>query len=188
MTANNRKQIEHNVIEAQLPHKSLSRRSLFRGVLNGARSAVEKQKKAENTRRLAARPPGAVDEALFLRLCDGCQKCLEVCPQQVIEWHDDKPQLNLDYNHCDLCMECHKVCHSQALTEMVTQDIGYRPVFSKSCNNKISTHCEACATRCPVDAIIIEPRQLPIINKEKCNGCGQCRTACYIGAVELKLL
>ncbi|MCW8334094.1 ferredoxin-type protein NapF [Vibrio paucivorans] len=140
----------------------------------------------EKTRRNAPRPPKAVDEALFLRLCDGCEECLCICPNRVIEVNDQTATLNLDYNECSLCDECTKVCASGALHSSQHSKINLRPDFSQSCNNYLQIDCQQCVLGCPQAAISVEDAERPVVNEEKCNGCGQCRSHCYLGAITMR--
>lgn len=148
---------------------------------------VKQAQQADKTPRPVARPPHAVDEALFTRLCDGCGECLYVCPNSVIELDAKLAQLNLDYNECSLCGKCVTACPTDALHASVSVDINLRPNFSQSCNNYLSMECQQCASACPQNAISIQPDELPRINQERCNGCGQCRSSCYASAINMQL-
>ncbi|MEZ8035859.1 ferredoxin-type protein NapF [Vibrio crassostreae] len=141
----------------------------------------------EISQRLHARPPRAVDEVLFERLCDGCGLCEQACPNSVIEMLEDRALLNLDYNHCSLCNKCSEVCPTGALHPTVTPYIDLKPSFADSCNNYMQMDCSACQTACSAGAIYIEVGELPMLDKDTCNGCGECRSACYIGSVTLNL-
>ncbi len=158
-----------------------------RGFLTRLREPVESIKQQEITPRLVARPPHAVDEALFSRVCDGCGKCQSVCPNGVIELSANLAQLNLDYNECSLCGECVNTCPTDALHTSIPLDINLRPHFTQICNNYLQIECQQCAGACPKSAITIQEDELPILNNELCSGCGQCRTSCYIGAITMGL-
>jgi ferredoxin-type protein NapF len=169
---------------ACLEHYSVSRRGLLRGLFSGANKAVQVPDDI-SVKRSVPRPPGAVEEGVFLQLCQSCNNCETACVQQVIEMVEGRPQLNLDYNHCTQCSECQKACLSGALSS-TNNDIGLRPLFSKGCNNRLSGECLICVDACPQQAISISPRQLPAIDEDLCSGCGQCRSACFIGAIQLE--
>lgn len=76
----------------------LSKRRLF----SFRRAAVEQAQDP----RVKARPPYAVEESMFTRLCDGCGKCASACPSQIIEMVDGVAALDISYSVCDLCGEC----------------------------------------------------------------------------------
>ncbi|PFG45805.1 ferredoxin-type protein NapF [Vibrio sp. ES.051] len=158
-----------------------------RGFLTRFRQPVKQVQQSEITPRSVARPPQAVDEALFERLCDGCGDCLKACPNSVIELGDQLAQLNLDYNECSLCGECVKACPTDALHTAMTIDINLRPHFTQNCNNYLQMECQQCASACPQNAISIQADKLPHLNHELCNGCGQCRASCYASAIVMQL-
>lgn len=186
---------------ACLEHYSISRRGLLRGLFSGASKAAKLQQQALNV-RIAPRPPGSVEEDIFLVLCQSCSACVDACQQQVIEMNEGYPQLNLDFNHCSHCGGCANVCPSGAIVsisslsqmrsenidlhlQQARADIGLRPIFSKSCNHRFSGSCNSCAKACPEGAIHLISHQLPSVNDAACVGCGQCRSACFIGAIQL---
>lgn len=174
---------DENYYRSYLEHNTVSRRGLFRGLLSGANKSL-KESSQNTVKPSVPRPPYAVDEGVFLELCQSCDKCSSVCTQHIIEMVDNRPQLNLDYNHCTYCGECKSVCGSGALSDQ-NRMINLRPQFTSSCNNKLSGGCEVCADACPQKAIIIEPRKLPKVDTSLCDGCGLCRSACFIGAVQM---
>lgn len=141
----------------------------------------------EKSQRLHARPPRAVDEVLFERLCDGCGLCEQDCPNSVIEIQKGSALLNLDYNSCSMCNKCSEACPTGALHPTVEPYIDLKPNFADSCNNYMQMDCHACQTACSAGAIKIEAGELPNVALDKCNGCGECRSACYIGSVTLNL-
>lgn len=86
----------------------LSKRRLF----SFRRAAVEQAQDP----RVKARPPYAVEESMFTRLCDGCGKCASACPSQIIEMVDGVAALDISYSVCDLCGECKSACPTLALS------------------------------------------------------------------------
>ena len=174
---------DENYYRSYLEHNTVSRRGLFRGLLSGANKSL-KESSQKAIKPTVPRPPYAVEEGMFMELCQSCETCSSSCPQHVIEMVDNRPQLNLDYNDCTLCGECQSACKSGALGE-IKGKINLQPKFFSSCNNKLSGGCEVCADSCPQKAIVIESRQLPKVNTSLCNGCGLCRSTCFIGAVQM---
>ncbi|MGL5431141.1 MAG: ferredoxin-type protein NapF [Vibrio sp.] len=140
------------------------------------------------TARVAPRPPQAVDELLFVRLCDGCGMCQQVCPNQIIEIVDQLAQINLDYNECSLCTACTKACPNSALHTAVAAHISLLPNFSYLCNNYQTIDCLQCQAGCSNSAIVIVEGELPHISYESCNGCGQCQKSCPLGAISMSLV
>jgi ferredoxin-type protein NapF len=161
-----------------------SRRRLFRKMADPVINADTSEPK---TPRQAPRPPKAVDEALFTRLCDGCNICVEKCPQQIIALENELAVVNVDFEHCTMCGECWKSCHSGALHVSQRPVLDVRPSFGDSCNNYVGLHCADCAQHCPTDAISVTDYQKPTLNHSLCNGCGQCKPSCYVSAIEMVL-
>lgn len=170
--------------QAVMEHKQISRRGLFRGLLSGAKK-TQQQAVVEPFTRLVARPPTAVDETLLSRLCDGCGECEKACPQHVISMINGKPELHLDCNFCTDCGECQHACPTLALSN-TCHSTGIIPVFSGSCRRMLYGYCDMCAADCPQLAIDLNEKR-PAVLKDKCNGCGQCRTACPMGAISFTL-
>lgn len=157
-----------------------SRRALFSKLGKPVKAASEAP---APTPRSAPRPPRAVDELLFQRLCDGCGECQSVCPNRVIELREQLAQLSLDYGECSLCGNCVEACPSQALHPSVEININLAPNFANICNNYIGIECQRCVGACPQAAISVEDDELPTLDTTRCNGCGQCRSQCPVGAV-----
>ncbi|PMH43861.1 ferredoxin-type protein NapF [Vibrio sp. 10N.286.49.B3] len=142
----------------------------------------------EVTPREQPRPPCAVDEALFTRLCDGCGLCQSACPNGVIEIQDGLAKINLDYNECSLCKQCVVACNADALHDSINIAIDLQPTFSQACNNYLQIECNQCQQLCPQAAILVEEDELPSLDKAKCTGCGQCCSHCYIGVITMQFV
>lgn len=170
--------------QAVMEHKQISRRGLFRGLLSGAQK-THQQVVIESFTRLVARPPSAVDESSLSKLCDGCGLCEQACPQHVISMIAGKPELHLDCNFCTHCGECQRACPTLALSNNCAST-GVIPEFSSACRRLLYGYCDMCAEECPQQAISLEEKR-PSALSDKCNGCGQCRTACPMGAISYTL-
>jgi NapH/MauN family ferredoxin-type protein len=134
------------------------------------------------------RPPGAVKEEIFLERCIRCLKCIKICPTQTLttcEFSDGisliyTPKLVPELGGCELCMLCNKICPSGALIP-ITPDkvkIGTAIIERERClawsKNKL---CLICMEVCPVGAIS-SFKIYPLVNKDKCVGCGVCEKNC----------
>jgi ferredoxin len=60
----------------------------------------------ENLAEAKERPPGAVDEAEFKKICTGCDKCMIACPVNVIMIEDRESRLPIIYPEKDPCIHC----------------------------------------------------------------------------------
>nr|WP_245822079.1 ferredoxin-type protein NapF [Actinobacillus succinogenes] len=164
--------------EAYLACNRISRRGLLRGVFHPIEQAAQ-----SGESRLAARPPFAAEEALFLAACNGCGECVAACPYHLIRLYGQKAVLELDYAACDLCGKCAESCSTHALHPAFKKDTEFRPHFSENCLIKQNQACTVCQERCPQQAISADLQ----LNHNACNGCGECKLSCFVSAIRLRL-
>jgi MauM/NapG family ferredoxin protein len=143
------------------------------------------------------RPPGALDESRFAGVCVRCGNCLRACPANIIrlDLADSgisgllTPQLEFREDYCrEDCVQCTRVCPSGALTELAIEDkprisIGVPRVDLPLCKLYQGLDCYDCRNRCPYGAIKLEWSEteyshIPLVDTEKCNGCGACEAVC----------
>ena len=143
------------------------------------------------------RPPGAADELTLKGLCTRCGNCIRSCPYDII--HRDTgqhgitgiltPVLTFDKDYCrEDCIRCTRVCPSGALTSVNLDNkpnikIGVVKVDMNICLLAEDHECSACMRWCPYNAIRYvfseaEYMLVPVIDADKCNGCGACEVAC----------
>lgn len=160
--------------QAYLSHNQISRRRLLRSFFA--------ENKAIPTEKHASRPPFAAREDLFSAVCNGCGKCVSICPNSLIRLTQEKAILEIDYAPCHLCGKCADVCPTHALHTNFPADTRLRPHFSSDCLIKQQQTCTDCQTVCPQQAISPDLT----VNNECCNGCGECKIACFTSAITLK--
>ncbi|MGF1908326.1 ferredoxin-type protein NapF [Vibrio kasasachensis] len=165
----------------ELTEINSSRRGFFEAVSRGVTHAIGEPKAADVN---PGRPLGAVEEALFARLCNQCGNCVAACPQGVLSIGDGGAVMDLSLSHCTFCQDCISVCQTHALNPLNTTDTGWRPTFSQSCNARLFNNCQECIDDCPSQAISLTANSTPTL-LENCNGCGECLSSCYIGAITL---
>lgn len=150
------------------------------------------------------RPPGAADEDEFLALCVRCGKCNQACPYDSIKMGKENlglgigtPFIEARENSCRLCDDfpCVKACPTDALTgidNVYDVEMGTAVIDTVACIAYQGMRCEVCYRECPLidEAITLniyvkpdDPTHAvfaPIINTEKCVGCGICEERCVV--------
>jgi ferredoxin-type protein NapG len=142
------------------------------------------------------RPPGGQDPKWFEALCLKCNKCLEICPTNVVALArledglllSRTPVLNFHLGYCTLCGKCVDVCPTGALKpqDPKTVKLGVAQVDEENCIAWQWGGCTACKLICKYEAISLDASNRPVVNQSKCNGCGQCEYICP--AVKLRSL
>ena len=132
------------------------------------------------------RPPGAVEENLFLERCTSCNKCVEACPHDVIVKAPARfrnaagtPMLDLSSKACLMCEDfaCIASCEDDALLWDTGKKIADAVVQRHDC---IADHsfCNVCVERCPVEGAILMDGLKPRVVQDVCTGCGVCHLVC----------
>jgi len=144
------------------------------------------------------RPPGAVPEEDFLRLCLRCGACMQACPGNGLQATYFlaglagmfSPVLVPRRGHCEAgCNACGRVCPSRALRSLPLEEkqrakIGGALVLRRKCLAwEQNRRCVVCQEVCPYGAVSLrsEPdRQVPVpfVKAERCFGCGACECHC----------
>lgn len=135
------------------------------------------------------RPPGAESEGSLLAKCDRCQRCVQVCPYNLIQPRPlsldfptvETPELLYKDGFCDFCMKCVEVCPTGALSwdAPSANNIGVAKVISDACVAWEWQGCTVCVDACPVEgAIVLDDRGRPHVNDDLCDGCGACEQQC----------
>jgi len=130
------------------------------------------------------RPPGAVDETLFLERCTKCGDCAKVCPYGSITSHPQNgtPVIFADQIPCYLCEDvpCIAACATEALLPVEGREqirMGLAVVSHQVCT--AGQGCHACASKCPTDALSMDfGTQRLVVTTERCVGCGLCEQVC----------
>jgi ferredoxin-type protein NapF len=156
--------------------------------------------RATKPKETLLRPPGAVDEKVFSGVCTRCGNCVRSCPSRII--HPSvgdaglagllTPEIHYDRKYClEDCMKCMQACPTGALQSMSLKQkrayvIGEALLDASLCLLALEQKdCDACMRACPFGAVQIrwdEERYIayPIIDSQKCNGCGACQVACPV--------
>ncbi|HWR41236.1 MAG TPA: 4Fe-4S dicluster domain-containing protein [Patescibacteria group bacterium] len=134
------------------------------------------------------RPPGGQDEANFISRCLRCDRCRSVCPTHVIGLANlsdsileaRTPVMKFHLGFCNFCHQCVKVCPTRALQpfDIKTVKIGVAAVKQNICIAWDSGGCMVCMNACPYHAITLDRQNRPVVDSQRCNGCGICEKVC----------
>ena len=143
-------------------------------------------------------PPGAWSARHFARHCTACQLCVSACPNNVLRPSTElarlmQPELSYERGYCrPECTRCSDVCPAGAIRPITIEDksstrIGHAVWIRKNCIPLTDgVECGNCARHCPSGAILMVPSdnddpssvRIPVVNAERCIGCGACENLC----------
>ena len=165
---------------------------LYRGLR--ARSGEAGKQVSEGQAAAVLRPPGARAGGQFLATCIRCSLCVDACPYDTLRSEgpldglsSGSPYFNARENPCRLCpneeeLLCVAACPSAALeaTKIEEIDIGVAEIDRSICLAYNGATCRACWHACPFpyEAIRYDTRLRPVVDADKCIGCGLCEHAC----------
>ncbi len=186
---------------------SIGRRQAISGIVSGIIMAPALARKSPDKKPFVPgpiRPPGAVDERVFLSRCITCDACVSACPQNALHpgtigddgflnWNTPKLVPRIGYCLED-CNRCSQACPTGALLPITVEEkktlkIGTAYVDHGLCRPwRTQYKCMICARKCPYDAIsekiVVDERgkeyPSPVVNRRKCVGCGACEYYCPV--------
>lgn len=136
---------------------------------------------------ILVRPPGGQDEIMLAASCIKCDRCRSVCHTGVISvatvndgfLKARTPKLDFHKGSCDFCDDCRKVCPTGALSIFDPQvnKLGIAIIQKDRCVAYFDG-CTECQQACPYQAISLDAGSHPVVDAEKCNGCGVCENIC----------
>ena len=164
--------------------------------VDGGLAIIEDKKIPERATPIT--PPGSLSARHFAQHCTACQLCVSVCPNQVLRPSSDltklmQPEMSYERGYCrPECAKCAEVCptdaiHLTSLAEKSAVQIGHAVWIKENCiciTDKME--CGNCARHCPAGAIQMVPSdpedeasiKIPVVNAERCIGCGACENLC----------
>lgn len=165
-------------------------------VVDGGLATITKKKAPK--REVPLKPAGSVSLDNFTSRCTGCQLCVQSCPNDVLRASSKldtfmQPEMSFERGYCrPSCNTCSEVCPAGAISKITREEktsiqIGHAVWVGQNC---VALHdgveCGNCARHCPTGAITMMPYdaedptspKIPIINEERCIGCGACEHVC----------
>jgi ferredoxin-type protein NapG len=133
------------------------------------------------------RPPGALEEADFLKTCSRCAACVTACPADAIKINlnvaDGAPYIDANLAPCVVCttLECMMVCPSGALvpTPIRNIDMGTARWDESTCVRSKGQECQICVDECPIGEFAIRLVDGRVsVSESGCVGCGVCQNRC----------
>ena len=164
--------------------------------MDGGFATIE-DKKIPN-RETPITPPGSLSAKNLAQHCTACQLCISVCPNQVLRPSGGltnfmQPETSYERGYCrPECTKCSEVCPTGAIKPITKEaktaiQIGHAVWIADNCIvNTDGQKCGNCARHCPTGAIQMVPKdpndkkslQIPVVNTERCIGCGACENLC----------
>lgn len=164
--------------------------------VDGGLAVIEDKKIPE--RATAIVPPGALSARSFAQHCTACQLCVSVCPNGVLRPSTDltrlmQPEMSYERGYCrPECTKCSEVCPAGAIRPITVAEkssiqIGHAVWVKENCVPLTDgVECGNCARHCPAGAIQMvasdpsnsESLKIPVVNTERCIGCGACENLC----------
>ncbi len=151
------------------------------------------------------RPPAAVAEPDFLRLCVRCGLCMKACPRNALQpaWLEAglagmlSPVFVARRGPCEPdCHVCGQVCPTEAIASLPLEEkkwakIGTAVVQKSRCIAwEQGKSCVVCQEVCPYGAVrlVQNPEKpslssappVPVVNVSRCYGCGYCEYHCPV--------
>lgn len=162
-----------------------SRRDFFRSF------AKPLQQASKDASPLAVRPPYGLSESLFQSECPACthQACVASCEEKILYIGEDgTAQLSFASGGCTFCDACAEVCTEGVLVpegsvfcERIAADF---LIHTQACVAHNQVICFSCKEPCIDDAILFNGLFNPVIDMDRCTGCGFCISVCPVDAIE----
>ncbi len=164
--------------------------------VDGGLAAITDKKIPDRKTRIV--PPGALSIKNLASHCTACQLCVSACPNGVLRPSTDlsalmQPESSYERGYCrPECTRCSEVCPTGAIMPITAADksaiqIGHAVWVKENCIPLTDgVECGNCARHCPVGAITMVPSiadddnspKVPVVNTERCIGCGACENLC----------
>lgn len=165
-------------------------------IVDGGLAAIEDKRIPE--RKTPIVPPGAQSLRNMASHCTACQLCVSVCPNGVLRPSTKigtlmQPEVSYERGYCrPECTRCSEVCPAGAIIKITPAEkssiqVGHAVWVKDNCVVLTDgVECGNCARHCPAGAILMIPSdpdnenspRIPMVNPERCIGCGACENLC----------
>ncbi|MBR6251859.1 MAG: 4Fe-4S binding protein [Bacteroidales bacterium] len=145
-------------------------------------------------------PAGSQSLRNFYQKCTGCQLCITKCPNGVLRPSSEltnllQPVMSYERGFCrPECTECSQVCPAGAIRPITRVEKSSIKIGTAVWNKELclpltdGVECGNCSRKCPVGAIRMVPSDkddeksiaIPIVDSERCIGCGACENLCPV--------
>ena len=163
-----------------------------RDFLSAFRKPLEKNRESSAP---VLRPPYGLNESLFQSECITCESkaCVASCDEEIIMIQSDgTPMLNFVKSGCTFCDDCANACESDVLSlgnvHTAEQTNTIFRISTEGCVAHNGVICFSCKEPCIDDAILFNGMFNPVIDMEKCTGCGFCLGRCPTLAIDFKVI
>ena len=146
------------------------------------------------------RPPGALPETEFQARCVRCGECIKGCLTNTLQpvWFEAgvsglwTPKITARLAGCEQgCNLCGQVCPTAAIRSLSLEEKAFAKVGTARIDKtrciawEQDKKCLICDEICPYNAIVSRfmtghPVTVPVIDEDKCNGCGYCECKCPV--------
>jgi MauM/NapG family ferredoxin protein len=146
------------------------------------------------------RPPGALPERDFQARCVRCGECIKGCLTNTLQpvWFEAglsgvwTPKITARLAGCEQgCNLCGQVCPTAAIRPLTLEEKSFAKVGTARIDKtrciawEQDKKCLICDEICPYNAIVSQfvtghPITVPVIDEDKCNGCGYCECKCPV--------
>lgn len=138
------------------------------------------------------RPPGSLAESDFMARCVKCERCISVCPTDVLKpmgvesgiLQIRTPYVDYSNGSCTFCDLCRQVCPTEAIgfVDALAPEkgrIGVAVVHEDRCLAFVGAgSCGVCVEACQYGALSFDEQRRPVVEESLCNGCGECVRIC----------